>query len=654
MPLWVLPLTLALILWRLGAALRGWPLPGEKNFHLRILQIFIMISAGIGVYVSFHTLAGREAGSALLVLLAGFKIVETKQERDVYIATFLGFFVIITNFFVSETIATAVYMLFTLLVMFTALITFNDYDQSLKPALKFRTAGILLLQALPVMLVLFLLFPRINGPLWGLPQDAYAGKMGIDDQMEPGSISRLIHSNDVAFRVKFEGVPPDNAKLYWRGPVLWYNDGNKWSQERVLDTGSPPLQTSGSPVNYIITLEPTSQRWLFALEMSDLPPEHAHITNDYQLRTNNPVNKRMRYQLSSYPEYILGRSNSYELHRALQLPENFHPKTISLAQTWLGEGTDAESIINRALQMFNEQDFYYTLSPPLLTKDNVDEFLFETRQGFCEHYTSAFVVLMRAAGIPARIIAGYQGISYNPVGDYHIVYQRDAHAWTEVWLDERGWVRVDPTSAVAPERVQHGIQAAMPEAIIEVPAVFGQIQLSRDLWQNLRNTWDAINNQWNQWVISYGPDRQALFLKKFGVKNINLHLLGLLLVFTVTIMLAVIAIWMFRQYQPTRDRARKLYDRFCYKLARIGVRRMPYEGPVDFAARVSKKHGQMAGIVKRITGLYISARYGSQIHKLAVLEKEVRAFQPQKILRSNNSMANQLQNQAPATVDSSE
>lgn len=634
MPVWLLPLTLALILWRLGGGLKDWPLPGGKYRTLRLLQIFIMIGVGVGVYISFHTLVGREAGSALLVLLAGFKILETRHERDFYIAAFLGFFVIVTNFFVSESITTAIYMLFTLLIMFTALITFNDHNQSLHAVTRIKTAGGLLLQAVPVMLVLFLLFPRINGPLWGMPQDTHAGLMGIDDVMEPGSISRLVNSNEVAFRVEFEGTPPENQKLYWRGPVLWYNDGRKWSREQVMGIEPPPLETAGLPVTYTITLEPTSQRWLFALEMPDQAPVNSYFANDYQLLTREPVNKRIRYELSSYPEYSLGRNNAYGIQRALQLPRNFHSRTIALAQSWANEETDAAEIINRALRMFNEQNFYYSLTPPLLTGDNVDDFLFGTRQGFCEHYAGAFVVLMRAASIPARVVAGYQGISFNPVGNYYIVYQRDAHAWAEVWLDGRGWVRIDPTSAVAPERVQQGIAGALPEAIIDVPAVFGQIQLSRELWQNLRYTWDAVNNQWNQWVISYGPDRQALLLKKFGMKDINPQLLAVILVIIAAIMFAVITVWLLRQYPPARDPARQLYDRFCRKLACIGIRRMPHEGPLDFSARVAQKQKLLADIVDEITRLYVSVRYGSQVAKLAALKKEINAFQPEKILKT--------------------
>jgi transglutaminase-like putative cysteine protease len=633
MPQWILPLTLALILWRLGGDLKGWQLPDGKYRSLRLLQIFIMVGSGLGVYISFHTLAGREAGSALLVLLTGFKILETRRERDFYIAIFLGFFVIVTNFFVSETIATAIYMLLTLLIMLTALITFNDHNHSLNIVTRLKTAGGLLLQAVPVMLVLFLLFPRINGPLWGMPQDAQARMMGVDDVMEPGSISRLVRSNEVAFRVEFDGAPPDNSKLYWRGPVLWYNDGHKWSRKKIIGIEPPPLETAGAPVNYTITLEPTSQRWLYALEMAKQAPGNAYIANDYQLLTREPVNKRIRYELSTYPEYALGRNNAYGTQRALQLPGNFHSRTIALGKSWANEETDAVSIVNRALRMFNEQNFYYTLTPPLLTGDNVDDFLFDTRQGFCEHYAGAFVVLMRAAGIPARIVAGYQGISFNPVGNYYIVYQRDAHAWAEVWLDGRGWVRIDPTSAVAPERVQQGIAGALPEAIFGVPAVFGQIKLSRDMWQNLRNTWDAVNNQWNQWVISYGPDRQTLLLKKFGVKEINLQLLAIVLVIIAAIMFTFITIFLLRQYQPGRDPTRQLYDRFCQKLSRIGIHRMPHEGPLDFSARVAQKQKLLANMVDEITRLYVSARYGSQVTKLTALKKKINAFNPGKILK---------------------
>ena len=286
------------------------------------------------------------------------------------------------------------------------------------------------------------------------------------------------------------------------------------------------------------------------------------------------------------------------------------------------------AIVRRALHMFNQQDFYYTLNPPLLTGDNVDEFLFGTRQGFCEHYTGAFVVLMRAAGIPARVVTGYQGGEFNPVGNYLIVYQRDAHAWAEVWLDQRGWMRVDPTTAIAPERIQAGIGDALPETIGGIARALGGDRLSRNLWQKLRLTWDAANNQWNQWVISYGPQRQTLFLQQFGLADADFRLLTLVLAGIMGIVMIALAIWLMRGHAPARDPARLLYDRFCRKLSRIGIRRLPSEGPQDFARRAGKRSRKLRGEIDAITGLYIRARYASQNNQLAALRQRVRSFNP--------------------------
>lgn len=632
-PAWIMLLSVTLILWRIANALGHWPLPDRKSRLLQVVQTLMIIAGFAGVYAHYHTLVGREAGTALLVLLTGFKILETQHEREFYLAAFLGFFIIITNFFSSQTIATAITMAFTVLVIMTALVTFNDRDQVLPVPARIKTAGNLLLQALPVMLVLFLLFPRINGPLWGLPDDAYSGRMGIDDEMAPGTISQLIQSDEVAFRVEFAGSRPPQEQLYWRGPVLWYNDGLKWTRERVAYRDPAQVEVSGAPVPYTITLEPTNERWLFALEMPDVPPDNGYFSYDFQLRTREPVNQRIRYDLNSHTDYKLGRADVLELRRALQLPTAFHPKAIALARSWRKVEPDPGAIIERALRMFNEEEFFYTLAPPLLPLDPVDEFLFNTRQGFCEHYAGAFVVLMRAAGIPARVVTGYQGGSYNPVGNYFVVSQRDAHAWAETWLPNRGWVRVDPTSAVAPARVLQGIEDALPEAIIDIPAVFNQSALSRDLWQNLRHTWDAVNNQWNQWVISYGPQRQTQFLQQFGLGGISLQWLSILLLVITGLLFLVIMFWLYQQYRPARDPARQLYDRFCRKLAAIGLRRLPHEGPMDYAARVAGRERNIADSVLDISALYVFVRYGSQRDKLNVLRDRINAFRPRSLLR---------------------
>ena len=634
LPIWIIILSLSLIILRLVISLKTPPLPVQRLSSLRILQTVMVLAGFIGIFVYYHTLVGRDAGTALLVLLAGFKILETFSERDFYIAVFLGFFVIITNFFYTQSIVIALYMIVTVWVMLTALISFNDHHAGIRYSDRIRTAGIMLIQSLPVMAILFLLFPRINGPLWGLPKDAHAGLIGISNEMEPGSISKLIRSNAVAFRVEFEGEIPPHNKLYWRGPVFWYTDGRKWTREPVNYIDTPRITVSGTPIHYTITMEPTNQRWLFALEMPRQAPAAGYISYDYQLQSRKPVQQRIRYELSAYTDYRLDVADSYELRRALQFPLHAHKKAINLARSWRAKTTRPIDVVNLALRMFNEEDFYYTLTPPLLTGDNVDDFLFTTRRGFCEHYAAAFVVLMRAAGIPSRVVTGYQGGIYNPVGNYLIVYQRDAHAWAEVWLDDLGWVRVDPTSAVSPARVEQGIQDALPEDLGDIPGVFNQSLLSRNLWQRLRNTWDAINNQWNQWFISYGPERQSLFLRQFGMEKIDYGLLTLLLLFVTGLLLLLIAWLLFKQQSGTPDPARRIYDRFCRKLAGIGIQHRPYEGPLDFAARVSLKKKALIKQVNLITSLYVQVRYASQTDKLHELEKQVNVFRPKKLLNT--------------------
>lgn len=632
LPIWVIILSLSLITLRLLLTLKKKFLPIQRFLFVRVLQTVMVLAGFIGIFAYYHSLVGRDAGTALLVLLAGFKILETFSERDFYIAVFLGFFVIITNFFHTQSIVIALYMTVTVWVMLTALVSFNDHMAGGRYSDRIRTAGIMLIQSLPVMLILFLLFPRINGPLWGLPKDAHAGLIGISDEMEPGSISQLIRSNAVAFRVEFDGEIPPHNKLYWRGPIFWYTDGRKWTREPANYIDVPRLEVSGAPIHYTITMEPTNKRWLFALEMPRQAPAAGYISYDYQLQSHKPVQQRIRYELSSYTDYRLDTGNSYELRRALQIPLHAHKGAIKLARSWRAVTTRPIEVVNLALRMFNKENFYYTLTPPLLTGDNVDDFLFTTRQGFCEHYAAAFVVLMRAAGIPARVVTGYQGGIYNPVGNYLIIYQRDAHAWAEVWLDDRGWVRVDPTSAVSPARVEQGIQDALPGEVIDIPGVFNQSLLSRNLWQQLRNTWDAINNQWNQWFVSYGPERQSLFLRQFGMETIDYRLLTLLLLFFTGLILLTIAWLLFRQQPGTSDPARRIYNRFCRKLAGIGIQHRPHEGPLDFAARVSLKKKTLARQVNLITSLYVEVRYGSQTDKLHQLEKQVDIFRPKKLL----------------------
>ena len=628
-PVWIFLFYLLLIGIRILIQKRT-TLPADKySFSwLRIGQ-FLLISIGaLGVYAHFGSLMGRDPGVALLVLLTGFKILESDNVRDYYISNYLGYFLIITNFFYTQSLFTAAYMTITLLVITFSLLTFNDRHKAFTELGRIQFAGTLFIQSFPMALVLFLLFPRLNGPLWGLPDDAHSGKTGITDTMEPGALSKLVYSNDVAFRVQWKDKIPNPSSLYWRGPVLWHTDGKKWSVGKEYTAYPVELIHYGEPVNYTITLEPHNKNWIFALEMpADIPPQTI-LTHDLQLHAKEPINKIQRYDLSAYSKYYINKNSQYELLRALRLPEGYHEKTIQLVHSWQENGLSKKQIVNKALKMFNEENYYYTLTPPLLTEDIVDEFLFNTKQGFCEHYAGAFVVMMRAAGIPARIVTGYQGGTLNPVSDYMIIHQRNAHAWAEIWLDDKGWTRVDPTASVSPERINQGIENALPEAVISVPRIISTNIYARNLWQRIINNWDMVNHYWNEWVISYGPKRQSQFLQQIGIEKADWKNLVIVLLVSIFVVLGVICLIILTQNKKTRDPARYLYDKFCRKLERKNLKRYIHEGPLAFANRASIKCHEQSGQIKKITDLYISVRYQSNPQMLKSLKQNVQAFHP--------------------------
>jgi transglutaminase-like putative cysteine protease len=622
MPFWIPIVYLALTAYRLARPAAGV----TRHGTIASTAFKLLVGACIvgGVFASYGTLTGRDAGVALLVLLAAMKLVEMRRLRDQYVAIFIGLFLLLTNFFYAQSILMALYTVATVIVFIAALSSFNDERAVLAAPARLRLAGVLFAQSLPLMLVLFLLFPRVPGPLWGLPKDARGAQSGLDDQMTPGTISELSLSDAVAFRVEFEGDPPKRDQLYWRGPVLWFTDGVKWVQDRRRPRDVAAISVRGRPVRYTVTLEPTEKHWLFALEMPEEPPHSAFFTHDLQLRARAPLANRLRYSLVSHPEFTLGTTGYEELIRALQLPPGRHARAVELAAGWREEGLGDAALVERALSMFREQEFYYTLTPPLLLQDAVDQFLFETRQGFCEHYAASFVVLMRAAGVPARVVTGYQGGTLNPVGGYFIVRQRDAHAWAEVWLADAGWVRVDPTAAVAPSRIMQGIETALPDALIDIPAMLQNSAIARNLWERFGFTWDALNNRWNQWVLGYDRNRQSIVLRRLGLDWIDDE--GLLFGLSVASagVLLLVAWALLRDAGREPDEARRIYERFCRRLARRGLGRAPSEGPEHFARRAAQRFPQIAGSIADITRLYVAVRYAGEPHRLGELKRAVR------------------------------
>jgi transglutaminase-like putative cysteine protease len=620
LPWWVIMLAVMLVLWRIYLGRARLALPRSW------LTLMIVAGATAGIYLTYRTIFGRDAGIALLIVMLALKLLETRSQRDGMLLTFLGYFLVITNFLYSQTVPTALYMVACVWIITSAMIGLNHMPPPRGYRNQLRTAGLMLAQSAPLMLVLFIFFPRVQGPLWGLPSDAYSSVSGLSDTMSPGSLIDLSLSDAVAFRVKFKSAVPEGKFLYWRGPVMWDFDGHSWTTPRANRYGEPKFDATSPPVEYTVTLEPHNQRWLFALDLPGRVPPRALATTDLQLRAIAPVTNRMRYEMTSFLNYSYGLGESRStLDRALRLPPGANPRTIDFASALRQKFPDSKALMREVLLMFRNEKFFYTLSPPPLGEHAVDEFLFQTRSGFCEHYASAFAVLMRASGIPARVVTGYQGGEVNPVGNYMIVRQADAHAWTEVWFRDEGWVRVDPTAAVSPLRVESGIATALPDSA-SLPLM---VRGGYSLLHKLRLNWDSLANSWNQWVLGYNPERQQQLLARAGIDDATWRTLAVILIVTTGLIMLGLSLFMLRRLRTAvHDPVKRAYLRFCRKLERKGLPRDPAEGPGDYAARLAALRPDLAPAVAAITRLYIALRYGASPDAAAVhrLQRQVRQF----------------------------
>jgi len=606
MPVWISVVVAAMLLFRGWLSWRGTGLPGKW------LLIPLTVLGTGGVVLTYGPRLGRDAAVALLAIMLGLKVLEVKGMRDATVAVCLGFFLIITNFLYSQTIPTALYMVVVMACLTATLIALQDRNHALSALQAMRTSAILILQATPLAIALFLLFPRVQGPIFGFPQATSAGISGLSDTMSPGSLSRLGLSDEVAFRVHFSSPLPAPDRLYWRGPVLWDFDGRTWTAGDAATTATGGMQHQGSSdvVRYTVTLEPHYMRWVFAIDLPFEAPPNTVLTSDYQLLSMRPIRNRLRYDASSHLNYRYGADEqSALLRRAQQLPRGYNPRSLELAREIRKRSSTDADLIRNTLDVFRSQPFFYTLVPPELGRDAVDEFLFVTRRGFCEHYASAFVFLLRAAGVPARVVVGYQGGEMNPLGDYMIVRQSEAHAWAEVWLKDEGWVRVDPTAAVSPARIQAGIAAAVPAGDPLPLSVRGTWQLLN----RVRYTWDAMANFWNQWVLGYTPDRQTRLLSDAGFGTPSWQTLTVLLMTAAAGIVGGLALLVLRQMLLARpDPIVRLWRTFCRKLAKRGTRRNPGEGPRDFGRRAAAEQPALEHKIRAIVDLYIGMRYAGR------------------------------------------
>jgi transglutaminase-like putative cysteine protease len=486
-------------------------------------------------------------------------------------------------------------------------------------------AGRALLYSLPLAALLFVLFPRVQGAFWSLPRSDDA-ETGLSDTMSPGSISKLTSSYDIAFRAQFDGTVPPAHERYWRGPVLHYFDGYTWSRGQGSAYRPEHLEYLGPVFRYRMSLEPSQQPWWFSLDTVDATPDPGvSLAYDHELISRDPVTEPTSYYARSHtatramePLSRLARQTE------IRLPPGRNPRSIQLAHEMRGHALSDGAFVAAVLEFLRTGGFVYSLTPPLLNYDSVDDFLFNTRSGFCGHYASAFVTLMRAGGVPARVVTGYLGGEWNPVGGYFIIRQSDAHSWAEVWLEGHGWTRVDPTTVVEPDRLTRGMLDLLPTAgSREARLVHASPSLTR-----LLQRWDAVNAWWNDHVLKFDYHSQMLLLSRLGIGSADLVTLGYAFVSALLLWLGWIA-WQVGRI-PTRERPDKLgraYARLCGKLARAGLPRSPYQGPLAYADAVSEKRPDLALRVRQLLMRYAELRYGTAPPTAELYASELRDFE---------------------------
>ncbi len=615
LPVWVSALIPAALMLRLGL---GRP-PAR---WLLVLLVFLCFAA---ILARFHTIAGVTAGGAFLSAMVALKFLETRTPRDAGLLICLAYFLAVSVFLTSESIGITAWVLGSTGLTTAALMTLAAPNG---PPLRQQLWHTLRLfaQAAPIMLVLFVLFPRLPEPLWGL-QNEGAARTGLSDTMAPGSITRVIESSEVAFRVEFTNGEPPAPPYYWRGPVFWQFDGRTWSAGERRSRVQAEPEITGETVAYTLMLTPHDRRWLFGL---DLPvgadAEHERAPG-YQLLAPDEVESVRRLQMRSALQYRLEPElPASRRQRALELPPETAPLARELAGSWRAEADGPRAIVERGLEYFREREFEYTLSPPPTGAAPVDDFLFRTQSGYCEHYASAFAVLMRAAGIPARVVTGYLGGETNDMGDYMLVRQSDAHAWTEVWLPERGWTRVDPTQAVSSERVDSGV-GGVAGADTQLPLM----SRSEGWLKQATLAWDAVQHTWNRVVVGYGPEAQHRLLQRLGLGDVGRYAMAVLAI--VSAGLALAAVWLLTAgRQAPRDPAQRAWLRALARLRRAGVDATASEGPRDLAERVRRERPDLAPGFGRVAQRYIALRYRPETptNGLRRLRRAVRAFRPRK------------------------
>lgn len=605
LPGWIWLVWGVAVFWRVQIHRGRWLFPSAW------IKFLLGIGCAGGIYLNFAGLRGVEAMVGFLVCAFILKIIEMRTKKDALIVLFIGFIAVAAQFLFAQGVLAGIYGIFSLFILLTAWQA-AYYSRSITLVQHFKLGGGLVLQALPFMVLLFVVMPRL-GPLWAVPLPQGKGKTGFSDSLAMGDLGELVQSPEVAFRATFVGPPPLAQRLYWRGLVLDEYDGERWRAAaltaRTIAARPATSEDKDAWLEYSVIMEPHHYRWLFVLDPV-LAANSAQMSLELDERglllARRPVVNKSAYTAISWkaPPPGVEALTAQQRHFLTRVPKG-NPRARALAEQWLTEGLRDAAVVQQALQYF-ARDFVYTMRPPPLASDAVDDFLFSTRRGFCEHFSSSFVFLMRAAGVPARIVVGYQGGEFNDIDAYFVVRQSDAHAWAEVWLEGVGWQAVDPTGVVVPSRIELGVVEALGE---EERALVGQMRWTSDVARALYRQWDALGYNWNRWVLSYDRDsQQNLFSSLFGGNSpwrVGGAFIGL--------SLALLFIYAILHALMRRGSVRRPEDQWLQpllrRIARRGLERLPQETLAQFATRISRQEPVLGRQLAVVAELYAAAVY---------------------------------------------
>jgi len=640
-PWWIFVIWLLCALWRL-AMFRG-----EASYPSVLIRSILVALGTVGVVVSFGGLQGLDIAVALLLLSFSLKVVEARQRRDLNLLFFLAFVVIATAFLFSQSIYLAAYQILSILFVLTAMVATQRSNQNRSPMQALRVTTRLLLQATPIMLVFFLVFPRLE-PFWSVPERDNSGGTGMSETMTPGDIAKLNQSDELVFRASFQGATPESRQLYWRGMAQTHFDGKTWTRGNTEHNDSAalindmPVYLSGRPLNYSVVMEASQQYWLFPLPVAvtdhtDQQLSRIDVQPDFSLRTREPLVKRTLIHYQSYPDSLKGLYESGRvLSLASALPAGYNPRSVELARKMANEAGSTDEFIAALQSLIGQGGYYYTLEPPTLGYHSIDEFLFETRKGFCEHYSSAAVVLLRAAGIPSRVVVGYQGGEYNSLSNALTVRQFDAHAWVEYWEAGSGWIRFDPTASVAPSRILMGMQGALrSDPSIEASVFSSLYYRNLPVIKDLRMRLEALNMGWQKWVVNFDNARQTHLLEKLlgEVTPLRTGLLVLGVLLFIFVVRGLLAVWRVNRTDLPLEQI--YYRRFIAKLSSLGLVRVGSEAPGEFGRRIAEEYPQLRNEVLAISAQFEAVSYAGldQSTHISRLKRLVGAFQPENLLK---------------------